>query len=797
MSSSRKSSSLSSRSVTKTTSTRESNEKSEYRALVEEVLCGKSISSIEKSKHKHMLAPLSDIRKKALFKQDYGLLRRVDAILKNLCLAPDETGGKQTKTRSSASTMKYRNKEKKQPPEIEEELNQIESGKKSINDVEPEHIYGIRTCLRKRQKKAIEDKEYKKADHYTQELDELYKMSQRLPKNISKKTNPDLENSMKIKYRDYKQKIEEIKNNYENEKEELDNEHEKALKTITIEFDKEYAEIEDQKEQIATGEDFRPSKDLVELRKTESVMARNLQFADAELASRKGHEIEMAERKEYDRKWKILLKRKEQKLDIAQKNRVDSLNTFWNDRKQKAYMKFVHDLSLAENECEAIEARADQLKIDLDSPMKPKQQSPEQNRMKALMSSGIILKPSTPKKESTQEIDNNTCYESQSSEKLVEEIKEESSIPQSQEESIPNNTLVTEVDHPLNDSSSIMSVSEYESSAVAYTPSTTRKKRKMLEYPDFVTPKTPEKTEENKYTYTPKSNRKPLQYEEFLSPKKPAKEEKSETKSVAKDLECSEVDYSDTEYDIEYESEHEETIDVMTQTSAKEQEDHEEDKEEKDQESEIDISQLINETEKLVQEAEALSENTESDYENNSKSEEAIKSEHTSLIEDLNESEIEEVKPEISQSTDTSQYEYTTETVNEEEESTSFLSNQTYPLSSPTRNNDDPRYAMIDLYGYKANELDQDGRVKVENSSLSNIEEEEEEEEEEIYEQESVHEMVDTGQQLYSDQIENNGDSNNNSSQHNEELSAASINDEQQPNIPKAQDNEHEEKVDN
>lgn len=250
----------------------------------------------------------------------------------------------------------------------EEEMNQIDSiinsllSGSEIEYIDPLSIPKLEAVLKFRKSKAIEDSDYQSAKILEKNIRSLSKYRQKtktktLSPSKQKEFISELENKLQILNAQLKQLI----NNFSEEKERINTDREESLNSLYAQNEKEINELLEEKSDIMMGVGFKQSKQLNELRHQEKVFANMSLFDEASEMKKKAEDLEMQERREFDRKSSRKFDIKEKDQRQKQKSKIKATEEYWDNLLEKTEIKFENRIKSTQNEIDKIKAKIEEI----------------------------------------------------------------------------------------------------------------------------------------------------------------------------------------------------------------------------------------------------------------------------------------------------------------------------------------------------------------------------------------------------------------------------------------------------
>ena len=342
------------------------------RQIVDDLLLGNPVSSIDKSIHPQLVPILQERRNKAFVNGDKQIEHKIDIIMKNLTLTPSQN----PKTKKKVAEKNYYSFRKIMPvtikPEVCNELIQkLLVGTKLIEELDKNAIQSILQTLKQMISDASKAHNYTKAGKLSKLLNNVMEYSRKLHKIA-------IENKNKSKSKEYIEHLKELyhealirKNkiyaDFNKEFDKLNEQANASKEAILEEYYENLEYLHEEEKKIGNLNGFQPSMRLDELK---SILdsKKNMDLTEKELEYIKTIKIKRKEQEQYEHAEFIKAKKQRLKADFGEnekkKNKkLEALKASYDDQRQQINQKRKLVIDNCSEEIKSIKAKFEGLGI--------------------------------------------------------------------------------------------------------------------------------------------------------------------------------------------------------------------------------------------------------------------------------------------------------------------------------------------------------------------------------------------------------------------------------------------------
>ena len=341
----------------------------EIHQLAQSIIEGKcSLDSVEPSKHKSLLAPLSAFRNQALFLQNEDEMKRIEGIISQLILIPSKK--KVTSSKPININLQSNNNCKlKITADERNQMNKIIDSlilDSEIDTINQSFIPKLLSVIKERNSKALSNGDYNTSERLQSQIRKLEKMKGNNVKPPSNSTQTlelynRIRDTLKQKYEDYENKKIEMIQQRKHDEIELNEKNKQDI-----------VSFEDEKESLENGDGFTPSQNLSKLYQ-KLKLAKTLQERD--YIQRRVEKLENTEMLQYIAYTDNLIKEKKEKLIQSFEEEKHHLHEKWNEKLNNLYKQFIKDKYVDELQFETVKKRMKNSGIQYE-PYSPEQPNP-------------------------------------------------------------------------------------------------------------------------------------------------------------------------------------------------------------------------------------------------------------------------------------------------------------------------------------------------------------------------------------------------------------------------------------
>ncbi|OHT07632.1 hypothetical protein TRFO_24127 [Tritrichomonas foetus] len=326
-----------------------STDEASLQLIVDDLLCGRAPSSVDKKIHPLLVSYLQKAKNNAIQRKKKSLELKINRIISQLTLSSPITP--RTKKTPKLFTSLNSQMISKAPPsmkdysEYNEEIDRIVSGETKFEDIEISYYYVVRRNLAQRRDEAAKQKDYKRAkvfhDVYVKFHDYLRKKAFEEMKNDKKYTVKDDEyiETLKRKYSEAVKKKEHLVKQIEKEDEKNKNIDIKNLTMAKTVFNLQLDEIKEERKEILDCKDFKPSRHVIYLRDNEERYSKAHMYEEAELEMKKAIELEKIERETFIKMRLHDLRGKKHEIEEQKKKQLEILDDKSKYKHEKLHRK--------------------------------------------------------------------------------------------------------------------------------------------------------------------------------------------------------------------------------------------------------------------------------------------------------------------------------------------------------------------------------------------------------------------------------------------------------------------------
>ena len=335
------------------------------------------VSSLSESDYQSAIQGLSAVRHQAMLGNNRARQKRADNLISEITMLRNRPKPKpQPQARWTPRTIKLR---KPQPsPTAQGPVTMTDSERRAMNEIvdhllqgheidtiEADAIPKLYHILKIRKVMAIDDGSYNDAKIIDKNMTVLVKMQSQL---IAEQGQTAEKVVVEQKVLGVAQNIDEaikraqrrmgrLQNDLEREEAEINEMRAKCEANIFATLEDMANELEGEKRELEMGFAFRPSKRLLEMREEEARLARNSFFDEAAVARRRADQKEILERKEFDRKNRTAIERKEKKFNEESEAKIRCSNEFFAQKLEKLRLAARKDINTIKREIQSLKER--------------------------------------------------------------------------------------------------------------------------------------------------------------------------------------------------------------------------------------------------------------------------------------------------------------------------------------------------------------------------------------------------------------------------------------------------------
>lgn len=350
-----------------TSRTEDTVDQTSLQLMVDDLLCGKAVSSIDKKYHPLLVPYLQKAKNDAISKDNQGLEIKINRIVNQLTLSSPKQKKTPNKKQQSPKlskttpTSSFKAPVQKDYSEYDNEVNQLMTHKKSFQDIESKNFTPIKICIQQHRDEASKSQDYSEAKKYHTEYLSLNSYIKSLPKPKRHYGDEEYIDKLKYKYCEALQYYQDLKEKLNNEYDDLSkSEQEVTMKTLST-IKEENDEFKQKEVDIQNCKDFRPSSNLMNLKRSERKCAKLFMYDDAE--SRMKYSIELENREKniyvYKKHYELL----EKKIRVErERQKQNELTEDKNATKNELFqIKQKRKLRIAQAEIDAIKQKIEEL----------------------------------------------------------------------------------------------------------------------------------------------------------------------------------------------------------------------------------------------------------------------------------------------------------------------------------------------------------------------------------------------------------------------------------------------------
>ena len=335
------------------------------------------VSSLSESDYQSALQGLSAVRHQAMLSNNRARQKRADNLISEITLLRNRPKPKpQAQPRWTPRTIKFR---KAQPsPTSQGPVSMTDAERRAMNEIvdhllegheidtiEADAIPQLYHILKVRKVMAIDDGSYDDAKILEKNMTILVKMQSQLISERGQTADKvigeqkvqgvaaEIENSIK----NAQKRLGRLQSDLEREEAEVNEMRARCEANIFATLEDMAKELEDEKRELEMGLAFRPSKKLLEMRELEGRLARNSLFDEAAVARRRADQKEILERKEFDRKNRAAIERKEKRFNDESEAKIRCSNEFFAQKLEKLRMTARKDINGVRKEIRSLKDR--------------------------------------------------------------------------------------------------------------------------------------------------------------------------------------------------------------------------------------------------------------------------------------------------------------------------------------------------------------------------------------------------------------------------------------------------------
>ena len=348
------------------------------KALAEDLMNGnQEVSSLSESDYQSAIQGLSAVRHQAMLGNNRARQKRADNLISEITMLRNRPKPKpQPQARWTPRTIKLR---KPQPsPTAQGPVTMTDSERKAMNEIvdhllqgheidtiEADAIPKLYHILKIRKVMAIDDGSYNDAKIIDKNMTVLVKMQSQLIAEQGQTAEKvvveqkvlgvaqDIDEAIKRAQR----RMGRLQNDLEREEAEINEMRAKCEANIFATLEDMANELESEKRELEMGFAFRPSKRLLEMREEEARLARHSFFDEAAVARRRADQKEILERKEFDRKNRTAIERKEKKFNEESEAKIRCSNEFFAQKIEKLRLAARKDINTIKREIQSLKER--------------------------------------------------------------------------------------------------------------------------------------------------------------------------------------------------------------------------------------------------------------------------------------------------------------------------------------------------------------------------------------------------------------------------------------------------------
>ena len=212
------------------------------RLIVDDLLCGKPVSTVPKSIHLKLVPFLQEAKNNAIQSDNHNLERKINIIMKQLSYSSND----QEKTKKRKVEKEYNSYLKTQTLILDQERQECSgiaelflSNKIKIDEIQKDLIKPICRYIKQKRNEATNNQKYQRAKFYNFKIEQLQSYFRNLPSS-PKKENAQYIERLKLIYHEAILRKNKAKAEFEAQLKHLDDSQNKAQKSFAV----EYAEIE-------------------------------------------------------------------------------------------------------------------------------------------------------------------------------------------------------------------------------------------------------------------------------------------------------------------------------------------------------------------------------------------------------------------------------------------------------------------------------------------------------------------------------------------------------------------------
>lgn len=341
--------------------------------LANQILKGeRSISSIEPFEYSICLQGLQASRHRSMIENNKRRMQKCDSLileLNNLMNSSKESMSVKSSSSGSINLNSTSSVSAFQNYQIDindDEMNDINSKIQSllegceIDFIDPASIPKFEMVLKMRKAKAIEDSDYQSAKILEKNIQSLSKFKKKVKASSpikQKEFIAEKEARLQVLY----DQLKILTENLAEERNRINTDREESLNTLFAQNEKEVDELVEEKSSIMMGLGFKPSKRLKELRQQETNLAKMSLFDEASDLKKRNDDLEMQERREFDRKSLKNYENKEKDQMKRQDARIQASHEFWKKLLERAESRFLPKIKMIQNEIDSIIAKIEEI----------------------------------------------------------------------------------------------------------------------------------------------------------------------------------------------------------------------------------------------------------------------------------------------------------------------------------------------------------------------------------------------------------------------------------------------------